>query len=71
MYCAVTHTENGKNYAYIFRVSEHDNIKAKIEDPHIVHANIYPTKKQAREIVEFWNACYKENGTFLFDDPAF
>ena len=66
MYIAVNHAENGKYYAYMFRVSEHENIKAKLEDPRIITANVYPTKKQATAIVEFWNACYKENGTFLF-----
>lgn len=71
MYCAVTHAENGKYYSYIFRISENENIKAKINDPRIIHANVYHTKKLAAATVEFWNACYKANGTYLFDDPAF
>ena len=28
-------------------------------------------QEEAAEIVEFWNAGYKANGTYLFSSPAF
>jgi hypothetical protein len=59
-------------YSYAMRVSESDNIAnrlSRIEG--VISANIMQTKKQAFETVRFWNECYKQNGTYLFDSPAF
>ncbi len=60
-------------YAYCIRCTENDNIKAVLERiGGLIHANICPTKKQAQNTVIFWNFCYRENGTYLFDDaPRF
>ena len=54
-------------YAYMIRCTESDNIKAILERVGgIIHAKICPTKKNAAETVNYWNACYKANGTYLF-----
>ena len=68
-----TNPENNPGYyAYVLKCSESDNIKSVLERiGGLLHANITPTKKQAAEIVTYWNACYKANGTYLFDNPAF
>lgn len=67
-YIAVTVAENGKYYAYEVKVSESDNLLSKLNIKGILHANIYPSKKKAAEVVETWNASYKANGTYLFDE---
>ena len=59
-------------YAYMIPCTEQDNIKARLENVGgLLHANIYTTKKRAAEIVNAWNAAYKANGTFLYNNPAF
>lgn len=56
-------------YAYIIPCTEQDNIKTRLENVGgLLHANIYATKKRAAEIVNAWNATYKANGMFLFDN---
>lgn len=72
IYLACIHTENGKNYAYMVRVPVGVNILAHLERHKIEVAHTCSTKKEARDLVNIWNACYKANGTYLFNDaPAF
>lgn len=70
-YFAVTVKENNKYYAYVIKVSENDNLLSKLKTPNIKAANIFPTKKRAYEVAEHWNACFKANGTYYFDEPTF
>lgn len=70
-YIAVTIKENGKYYAYALTVSESDNLVSKLEISGIIYANIFETKKLAREVIKSWNDAYKINGTYLFDTPSF
>jgi hypothetical protein len=70
-YIAVSVEENGKHYAYIIKASESDNMLSKLKIKNIEHANIYKTKKKASEVVSRWNAVYKTNGVYMFDNPAF
>lgn len=70
-YFAVTVEESGKFYAYLVKFSPSDNVLSKLKIKGILHANIYPTKKKAAEVVEALNATYKNNGTYLFDYPSF
>lgn len=59
-------------YAYITKCTDSDNLKSVLNMiGGLVHANIFPTKKKAAEIVQFWNDSYKANGTYLFDTPNF
>lgn len=54
-------------YAYVIKCTANENIKHTLENIRgLLHANIYPTKKQAAEIVNRWNAVYKANNTYLF-----
>ena len=56
-----------KYFADVMRVSELDNLTAKLEGiGGLMHANICSTKKRAREIADAWNEGYKKNGTYLF-----
>jgi hypothetical protein len=65
-YIAANYTENDKNYAYIIKVSQSDNLISVFEKHRVDTANLYHTKKQAETIVNHWNACYKANGTYMF-----
>ena len=59
-------------YAYMVKCSDQDNLKSILDTiGGLRYANIYPTKKRAAEIVEFWNTGYKANGTYLFSSPEF
>ena len=70
-YIAVTTTEKGKNYSHVLKLSEYDNILARLKLPGIVSANICKSKKEAADLVTYWNNFYRANGTYLFDCPSF
>lgn len=71
LYIAVTVCEDEKYYSHIVKVAKSDNLLSKLTIKNIVSANICPTKKSAAELVTFWNYCYKNNGTYMFDEPGF
>ena len=71
VWAAVTVQEYGRYYSYVTPISAADNALSKLAITGIVSANIYRTKKQAAEVVTFWNECYRKNGTYLFDSPEF
>lgn len=63
--------ENGKFYAYAMRVSTADNLLSKLSRKSLVTANICTSKKEAGSLVTAWNEAHKENGRYMFDNPAF
>lgn len=65
-YIAIQIEENGKYYAYAIKATESDNLLSKLAVTNIISANICDTKKRAEELVTFWNDCYKQNGTYIF-----
>ena len=70
-YIAVIVCENEKYYSYAIKVSENDNLLAKLKTKGIISANICPTKKEACRIVERWRDIYKKSGVYMFDSPQF
>lgn len=70
-YLAISVEENRKFYAYLVKISSLDNVLSKLKIRGILWANIYPTKEQAAATVKAWNATYKANGNYLFDNPNF
>lgn len=67
-YYAVTETQNGKNYSFVLRVGANDNILSVLKGyPHLTTVNACKTKTEAERLVNFWNECYKNNGTYLFN----
>ena len=54
-------------YADVLRVSSDSNILSVLSSiGGLKSANTFPSKKQAEEVAELWNECYKRNGTYLF-----
>lgn len=71
IYMVISETENGKYYAFVETIKTGENLKPFINR---YNANIFhlcETRKQAEEIAVRWNAVYKTNGTYLFDNPLF
>lgn len=59
--------ENGKGYAFAFKVSENDNLKSRLAGiQNLYAANIMPSKKAAQEVVTAWNNAHKANGNYMF-----
>ena len=59
-------------YAYVISCTASDNLKSVLQSiGGLLHANIFPTKKEARAAAELWNNSYKINKTYLFSDPVF
>ena len=61
------HPENEERYfAFMETVSKSDNIIPIVSRPNILHANIFTSRQEAEQIRDFWNYCYKKNGTYAF-----
>lgn len=59
-------------YAYVLKTNENQNLVSELDMiGGLVSANVCRTRKRAVELVEFWNSCYKQNGTYLFEKPNF
>lgn len=57
-------------YADVICCSENDNLLHSLDCiGGIIHVNILPTKKRAEEVAQYWNDCYKANGTYFFAEP--
>lgn len=63
-YFACVKEQDGKRYATVERVSDCESVIWKLAG--YESANIMPTKKRAQEVVDFWNDCYKKNGSYAF-----
>lgn len=46
-------------------VPESENLMNYLGHRSVLSANVFPTKKRAHEIAEFWNECYRNNNTLL------
>lgn len=71
MFAVVSIEKNGKNYAYAMKVSDQDNLVAKFNIKGIKTAVLCGTRKKAKELVSAWNTSYRENETYLYDEPSF
>lgn len=67
-YIAVQVTESRKNYAYVLKVSESDNLLSKLSIKGITAAKLCSTKKEAEKVVSAWNESFKNNGSFMFGE---
>lgn len=71
MFAVVSVQANGKNYAYAMKVSDQDNLIAKFKIKGITTAIVCGARERAKEIVTAWNTSYRENGTYMYDEPKF
>lgn len=70
-YFVISIKENGKNYAYVIKTNKNDNILYKINVKNANYVLLADTKKEAYHIADNWNRSYKDNGSYMFDTPAF
>lgn len=71
IYVAIQAEDNGKYYAFADAIRTGENLKPFIER---YNANIFhlcENRKHAEELVIRWNAVFKANGEYLFDDTLF
>lgn len=60
-------TENGKHSAFALPVGGCDNLCSVLSGiAGLTAANICASQKDAREIADEWNECFKRNGTYLY-----
>ena len=66
-YVVATEDKNGKHYAYVAKVANSSNLLCQFPS-YAIHVNACKTAKEARHIADFWNECYKKNGTYVFSN---
>ena len=72
IYIAVSIHEDGKNYAFTLTLRAGENLLNYVE--RYKNADIFHLCGSATEAaytVAHWNAAYKANGTYLFNEPTF
>ena len=65
-YYIVMEEIDGKNCAFIDKVSDNTNICGRWEESQFICVQPCESKKQAEKICELWNESYKANGTYMF-----
>lgn len=62
-------SDGGGYYAYILPVSTEDNLKYLLErQKSLLSLSICRSRYEAEELVRAWNAAFKQEGRFLFDE---
>ena len=67
IYIAVQIKENEKNYAYVIKTTDSSNLLSVLNIKGITTANIW-NKEKAYNVVNYWNDCFKKNGTYLYSE---
>lgn len=58
-------------YAYVHSVRQNDNLKTSLDSiGGLQAAQLCQTKKEAAQLADFWNDCYKCNGTYFFEEVS-
>ena len=64
---AITIEENGKYFAWPLTVPANNDIVSEFAGiKGLKTANYCPSRKKAKELADFWNGCYRRNGTYLY-----
>ena len=72
IYLLLNVKENGKLYAWAYKTSANNDllsVLARFKNLHTV--NVCRTFTEAKQTAAAWNETYKQNGTYLFDNPSF
>lgn len=67
LYAVITIREDGKHISYVLPFSSADNAISKLAIKNISSANVYKSRKEAEEVCRYWNECYKNNGTYIYN----
>lgn len=67
IWTVITNTENGKHYSHAWRFGNGSTLSSQMEAFKGASIHLCKTKKEAYELAGFWNNCYKDNGTYMFD----
>lgn len=67
-YFAYSAQVNGRNYAGTMRKTDSDNLLALAGNVTALH--ICATRKAAEELANYWNECYRINGTSIYECAA-
>lgn len=67
-YIAITIKTEGKYISSVICAGESDNLLSILKIENIHNATICSSKKKAYELSNYWNECYKKNGTHLYYD---
>jgi hypothetical protein len=71
LYCVTTLTKDGKYQSFAHKVPYCNNLVGYCTSKKglaSVHSfDIFKTWKEAQKIANFWNDCYKNNGTYFLD----
>ena len=55
-------------YAFVHSIGQNDNLKTSLDRIGGLQAvRLCQTKKEAAQLANFWNDCYKRNGTYFFE----
>lgn len=72
VYLAINTKENGKMYAFAWKVSGNQNLLSVLHGfENLETVNVCTSLKAARELVTIWNECYKANGSYMFSESSF
>lgn len=71
IYIAIQVEENEKYYAFAETIRTGENLKPFIERYNANVFHLCESRKQAEELIIRWNATYKANNNYLFDNPSF
>ena len=55
-------TQDGKMFAFTITVTT----AANLVDPSLLTLNVFDTKREADATRDYWNECYKKNGTYAW-----
>lgn len=66
-YLVISINENGKQYAYVLRTPQCNNLKNTLDIKNLEFALLCETKKEAEKIATNWVENYKANKTYMFD----
>lgn len=73
IFIAITICENDKYYSYVIKhyVNGDNNLLSTLNIKNIATATVFDTLRHAKYTVNYWNAIYKTNNQYLFDDKVF
>ena len=60
--------KGGKFFAYAKTIPNSNNLLSYLGLTDLKTVNAADSKKEAKALAEFWNDCYKKNGTYMYGE---